>query len=270
MAQWVHRDHLGGTRGLMYKKKTELDIHPVWEQYWETESEESKKELMEYYIPLVEKIAASMYKKLPNSTEFGDLVNDGFFGLVNAIERFDPSRGFKFETYASNRIRGEISDKLRDHDWVSRYFRLKFKLLHQTRDVLLEELQRFPSEQEVADRVGWSLDEVHKIQSAFSASYPENLSERMSDSGHEIFPIQDLLEDKSIGDPDFNVTLSDISDRMLKALMKLKEKESKVVYLYHYEGLSFNEIGSVLEVNSSRVSQIYGLAISELKESLVG
>lgn len=253
----------------MYKKK-DLDIKEIWEDYWNSESEESMKQLMEYYVPLVEKIAASMYKKLPNSTEFGDLVNDGFFGLVNAIERFDPSRGFKFETYASNRIRGSISDKMRDNDWVSRYFRLKFKLLHQTRDVLLEELQRFPSEKEVADRIGWSLDEVYKIQAAFSASYPENLSERMSDSSHEVFPIQDLLEDKSIGDPDFNVTMSEISDRMLSALMKLKDKESKVVYLYHYEGLSFNQIALVLGVNSSRVSQVYSQAISELKENLVG
>ena len=91
-----------------------MEVEQAWIDYKSSGDEASRQFLMEYYIPLVEKIAYSMSKKLPKSIEYGDLVNDGFFGLVDAIERFDDSRGFKFETYASNRIRGEISDRLRD------------------------------------------------------------------------------------------------------------------------------------------------------------
>ena len=242
-----------------------MEVEQAWIDYKSSGDEASRQFLMEYYIPLVEKIAYSMSKKLPKSIEYGDLVNDGFFGLVDAIERFDDSRGFKFETYASNRIRGEISDRLRDNDWVSRYSRLKFKLLHQTRDALLEELQRFPTEQEVADRVNWPIEEVYKVQSAFAASYPENISEKISESDHEAFTVEDILPDESLGDPDFALTLSEISDQMLKALLSLSEKESQVVFLYHYENLSFSDISSVLDVNPSRVSQIYDKALTGLK-----
>lgn len=243
-----------------------MNIDEAWERFKSSSDSKAKDFLMEYYIPLVEKIASSMYKKLPSSVEYGDLVNDGFFGLVHAIERFDDSMGYKFETYASNRIRGEISDKLRDGDWVSRYSRLKFKLVHQTRDALLQDLQRHPTDKEIAERIGWTEEEVVSVQAAFNRSYPSNINEKMSESDHEIFEIEDMLEDKSIGDPDFNMTLSDITEDMLKGLSSLNENESKVVFLSHYEDLTFAEISKVLDLKPPRVSQIYYNALAKLRE----
>lgn len=244
----------------------QIELEEAWENFKLNGDEEAKAFLMNHYVPLVEKIASSMVKKLPKTVEYGDLVNDGFFGLVQAIERFDDSMGFKFETYASNRIRGEISDRLRDNDWVSRYSRLKFKLVHQTRDALLEELQRFPTDREIAERIGWEEEDVQSVQAAFGRTYPENINEKMAESDHEVFTIEDIVADNSLGDPVFNLTLSEMTDDMLRGLKELTQNESKVVFLSHYENLTFSEIAEVLGVNPSRVSQIYYSALQKLKE----
>ena len=225
--------------------------------------------LAERYIPLVEKIAYSMSTKLPSWLEFGDLLSDGYFGLVDAITKFDPSKGFKFESYASNRIRGEINDQLRSYDWVSRYSRTKFKKLWYTKECLLQENQTNPSWEQIADRLGWTVEEVLKVRAAYDSSFPVNIEERMKDSDHELFTLSDLVEDSSVGDIGHSLEMSDISDELYFALTELDDKESTIIYLSHIEDMSLSAIAEIMEIGVSRVSQIYEIALAKLREHLI-
>lgn len=226
-------------------------------------------ELYEAYLPLIRLIATKIHSRLPSSVELDDLVSEGFLGLVDAISKFDPSRGHQLETYASSRIRGKILDYLRDNDWVSRHSRRKFKLVADTQAALLQELQREPSNQEIADRIGWPLDKLEAVQARFMNSFILNIDERMKDSTHEFFSLSEILPDETLGDMDFHFEFEDISDKIADALNQLKPRESIVVYLRHYKDLTFEEIANLLGVNKSRASQIYDKAIATLREYMV-
>jgi len=225
--------------------------------------------LAERYIPLVEKIAYSMSTKLPSWLESGDLLSDGYFGLVDAITKFDPSKGFKFESYASNRIRGEINDQLRSYDWVSRYSRTKFKKLWYTRERLLQENQANPTYEQIADRLDWTVEEVLKVCASYDSSFPVNIEERMKDSDHELFTLSDLMQDYSVGDPGHSLEMADISDELYFALTKLNDKEATIIYLSHIEDMSLSVIAKIMEIGVSRVSQIYEIALAKLREHLI-
>lgn len=228
----------------------------------------AKKDLESIYVPLVQVVARRVHQKLPSSVEYGDLISDGYFGLIDAIEKFDPERGFKFETYASSRIKGEITDKLRDYDWVSRYFRLKFKEVSQTRDLLLQELQREPTEDEIADRLGWTVEQVNRMQAGFNNSFHINIDERMRDSTHEYFKLSELIADQSSGDITYGIEREELIDRIVQCLSTLKKNESTVLYLYLYRGENYSTIASELGMTPGRVSQIYDSALKNLRKRL--
>ncbi len=228
----------------------------------------ARKDLESIYVPLVQVVARRVHQKLPSSVEYGDLLSDGYFGLIDAINKFDPERGFKFETYASSRIKGEITDKLRDYDWVSRYFRLKFKEVSQTRDLLLQELQREPTEEEVAERLGWPVDQVNRMQAGFNNSFHINIDERMRDSTHEYFKLSELIADQTSGDITYGVEREELIDRIVAALDGLKKNETTVLYLYLYRGENYSTIASELGMTPGRVSQIYDSALKNLRRKL--
>jgi RNA polymerase sigma factor for flagellar operon FliA len=239
----------------------------LWDRYFRDKSDvEAFNGLLEAYISLVEVIASSMKSKLPAQVEIGDLLNDGFFGLVDAVEKFDPERGWKFETYASNRIRGEISDRLRDYDWVSRYSRLKFKNLQVTFDDMVQELGREPSNVEVADRLGWTVDEVAKVHAQFYASHSINIDEYMAESNHEFFSLEELLPDHSSSDIGFNHDVSELGLLLEEKMFSLEEHESIVLFLFVYENFSFEAIGEMLNVKPAKISKIYDDAIDRLRQ----
>lgn len=226
-------------------------------------------DLLEAYLPLVEIIAVKAKHGLPDSLEVGDLISDGVFGLADAIRKFDSSQGNKFETYATSRIWGEIYDKLRDYDPVSRYSRLKFKKLSRTTDLLFEELQREPTAREIADRIEWDYSEVVKTQAAYYNSFSVNIDEYIKDSTHEFFSLEEVMGDDSIGRSDFVLEYSDLVDKLQEALFKLPEQESIIIYLHHYENLPFNKIAALLGLGSSRVSQIYKVALNKLQDAFL-
>lgn len=251
------------------KKYSEEEKQVLWSRYREDKTDAKVfNELLEAYFPLLEVIASKSKSSLPAQIEIGDLLNDGFFGLVDALEKFDESKGWKFETYASNRIRGEINDRLRDYDWVSRYSRLKFKQVSQTEIFLTEELQRQPSLQDIADRLGWDIQEVGKVQASFNNSYSINIDEYISDSMHESFSLSEMIPDASAGQAGFDLDVDDLTKIIEKHMFSLPEHESIVVFLSIYENMTFEEIAEVIEVKPSKVSKIFDQAIGRLRETL--
>lgn len=251
------------------RKFSKQEKEDLWDSYYENPDDTKVfNELLEAYLPLVEIIASKTKSKLPVQIEIGDLVNDGFFGLVDAIQKYDESTGNKFETYASNRIRGEINDRLRDYDWVSRYSRLKFKQVSQTEALLEEEMQARPSSQDIADRLGWDLDEVLKTQSSYLSSFSINIDEYISDSTHESFSLKEMIPDSSAPDVGFSLELSEISSVLEKSLFSLSEQQSIIVYLYIYEEMKLNEIATLLDINIKQVSKIYDQALKQMESML--
>lgn len=242
----------------------------LWERYREDPDDlKNFNELLEAYLPLVEVIASKAKSSLPTFIEIGDLVNDAFFGLVDAVQKFDPSKGFKFETYASTRIKGAVTDCLRDYDSTSRYSRLKFKEISQTIAILQEEYQREPTQQELADRIGWDLDELYKVQAAYRNSYSVNIDEYMIGSSHEAFSLQEVLADDKEDDFADSIELQKLRETLQGALFKLDEQESIIVYLHLYEMKKFKDIAELLDINSNKVASLYDQAILKLQEILM-
>lgn len=227
-----------------------------------------RNQIAENYVGLVEALAHKVHRKLPRSVELGDLVSDGYFGLLDAVDKFDPERGFKFETYASTRIRGEITDKLRDFDWVSRHFRRRFTHLQHTRDSLMEELQREPSDLELSKRLGWPLEEIDRMQSGFNNSFHINIDERMKDSTHEFFKLSELIADESAPEAGYAIEHSELTERLLSALESLRPRESEVLFKYLYEDKIFPLIAEEMGMTVGRVSQIYDSALKALRSQL--
>jgi len=251
------------------KTFTKEQKNDLWESY--AKNRKDKKvfnDLVEAYLPLLEVLALKSKSKLPPEIEVGDLVSDGFFGLVDAIEKFDPDKGFKFETYATNRIQGEINTGLRNFDWISRYSRLKFKLVSQTEDALFEALQRQPTTKDIAERLGWREEEVLEIQSQYIESFNVNIDEYISDSTHESFSLREFIPDSSASEIGFDLEMDEMSTVLEKSLFSLDEQESIIVFLYIYEEKKLNEIAAMLDINIKQVSKMYDDALKKLQDQI--
>jgi len=250
------------------KKYTSEEKVQLFTQYRDGDSS-CYTELLEAYVPLVEIIATKIKSKVGPSVELGDLISDGFFGLADAIEKFDESKGYKFETYASTRVRGAIFDSLRDYDWVSRYSRIKFKTLDAAKLALSEKLQREPTADDIAIFLDWSINEVSKTEAAWVQSFPLDIDGSKSVYGDESFDLKEIIPDTTLGEPDFDFISETISAEFEVALSSLSEQESVVVYLHHYESLPFVRIAEELNIGAARVSRIYSGALETLKSKLL-
>lgn len=249
------------------KKFSKQDKELLWERYREDPRDLANYNLLlEAYLPLVEVIASKSKAVLPAHLEIEDLVNDAFFGLVDAVEKFDESLGYKFETYASTRIRGHITDCLRDYDWVSRYSRLKFKQVASAELSLQESLQREPTMAEIAELLDWSVEDTHKAKNAYMNSFSVNIDEYITDATHESFSLQEVLVDSSEDDLSVRLELAEIHSSVQEALFKLDEHESIVIYLCFFEQMNFAKVAELLELDSARVGKIYDRAILKIKE----
>ena len=226
-------------------------------------------DLCEAYIPLVEYIANANKKRLPDSVEVGDLISEGFIGLADAVSKFDPKAGAKFDTYATSRIRGRIMDALRDCDPISRHYRGKFKQLNTVIDNLFEILQREPTVQEIADEIGWSEKEILKIQDYYVTSFVVNIDEVIQTSTNEFFSLAEVIADKTISeDPGHEIEKDIILKKIIDGMHILSELEGIVVYWRHYDNLNLDEIADRLELKAPRVSLIYSSAIEKLMNHL--
>ncbi len=224
------------------------------------------------YSPLVKYVAGRMSSGLPSHVEESDLISYGLGGLISAIDRFDLDREIKFETYAITRIRGAILDELRTLDWVPRSVRARARQIERANAKLEARFHRAPTDEEMATELEVSLEEFHDILLRIANSTIVALDERwsVSEANGDQVSLLDTLADRRVPDPQQLVDQSEMRDRIARAISALPEREKLVVALYYYENLTLREIGEVLGVTESRVSQLHTKAVLRLRSKLDG
>ncbi len=246
-------------------------IENLWKEFKETGSKIAKDKLLVEYAHLVKYISQRLAVNLPQSVDRNDLVSSGIMGLIRAVETFEPERGFKFETYAGHKIRGAILDELRALDWVPRSVRQKSRDLQKTFAKLENDLGRAPYDDEVCEELGISLSEYEELLAEVTPttiiSLEETRPDRESDSKE--IRIIDQIEDPGSNNPLKELGYAEVKEILKESISSLPEKEKLVVALYHYEELTLKEIGAVLDLTESRVSQIHSKAILKLRSRLL-
>ena len=243
----------------------------LWQEYRKTGDQALRDRLILTYAPLVKFVAGRVGASLPAHVDEQDLVSYGLLGLIGAIERFDPGREIKFETFAMARIRGAIIDELRSLDWVPRSVRTRARQIERAIAVLEKELMRAPTDEEIAKKLGVTHDELEESLHEISRSSIAALDELWSPSGTgDQIALIDTIEDESGPDPEASLELTEIKEALAESISELPEREKLVVTLYYYEELTLREIGEVLGVTESRVSQLHTKAILRLKARLAG
>ena len=257
------------TRSVTIPPAVDDELAIRWEVFKATADVDAREKLILHYAPLVKYVASRVATGLPSSVDQSDLVSYGMFGLIDALEKFEPGRGNKFETYAIPRIKGAIIDELRAMDWVPRSIRFKARELEKAQADLEAMLKRQPTEQELAERLGMSRRELHDMVSQISFVSVLALDEVVSagsDRGEQVSLI-DTLADKGI-DPTWGLESQETRGLLAAAINSLSEREKIVVTLYYFEGLTLAEIGEILGVTESRVCQIHTKAVGGLRGQL--
>jgi RNA polymerase sigma factor for flagellar operon FliA len=247
-----------------------IELQDLWRRYKATGDERARERLVVAYSPLVKYVAGRMSSGLPGHVEEADLISYGLGGLISAIERFDLSRDIKFETYAITRIRGAIIDELRNLDWVPRSVRARAREIERVNMKLEARYQRAPTDEEMAAELGVSLAEFHESLMQISNSTIVALDElwNVQDASGDQVSLLDTLPDREAADPEQLLGESELRDRIADAIAALPEREKLVVALYYYENLTLREIGEVLGVTESRVSQLHTKAVLRLRSKL--
>ncbi len=245
-------------------------LQQLWRDFKDTGEQSLRERLILHYSPLVKYVAGRVGVGLPPNIEQADLVSYGIFGLIDAIEKFDLERAIKFETYAISRIRGAIIDELRSIDWIPRSVRYKAREVERAYAALEAKLHRTPTEPEVADEMGITLDELHTIFSRVSFVNVVALDELLNVGGEkgDKLSLVDTLEDTKAEDPVAAFESEETKYLLAKAINHLPEREKIVVTLYYYEGLTLAEIGQVLGVTESRICQMHTKAVLQLRGRL--
>ena len=222
------------------------------------------------YSPLVKYVAGRMASGLPAHVDEADLISYGLVGLISAIARFEPEREIRFETYAITRIKGAIIDELRSLDWVPRSVRARARDIERANSKLEHRLQRAPNDEEMAAELDMTVDEFQESLLQISNSTVAALDElwTVGDSSGDQVSLLDTLQDPRALDPAAVVDATELKDRVADAIARLPEREKLVVALYYYENLTLREIGEVLGVTESRISQLHTKAVLRLRSRL--
>jgi RNA polymerase sigma factor for flagellar operon FliA len=250
----------------MTDRPSELD--QLWADYQDGRPKGVRDRLIVHYSPLVKFVAGRVGSGLPSHVEQSDLVSYGMLGLIDAIDRYDPSRGIKFETYAITRIKGSMLDELRAIDWVPRSVRAKGRTLEQAFSALEAQLHRAPTDAELAAHIGWSEDELQTAMGQLSFTGLVALDELLGGGDRDTTAtLGDSLASSDPG-PVAAYEVTELRTRLADAVRNLPEREKLVIGLYYYEGLTLAEIGSVLGVTESRVCQIHTRSVLHLRSRL--
>ena len=246
-----------------------LDI--LWDDFKRTGDQALRERLILHYSPLVKYVAGRVRVGLPGALDSADFVSSGIFGLIDAIERFEPHRHIKFETYAIARIRGAIIDELRALDWIPRSLRQKAREIEQASVRLEQLLGRTPSESEIARELGIDLHDLHQIFSKLSLVNVAALDELLAlptQSGGRI-PLMETLEDGDAPDPVALFEVQETRALLARAVNSLPDRDKTVVTLYYFEGMTLAQIGEILGVSESRVCQIHTKAVLQLRSRIL-
>jgi RNA polymerase sigma factor for flagellar operon FliA len=248
------------------------DVQALWREYRRTNDPGLRDRLILTYAPLVKFVAGRISSGLPAHVDENDLVSYGLLGLIGAIERYDPERDVKFETYAIARIKGSIIDELRAMDWVPRSVRARAREIERAIAKLEAELHRAPTDEEIAAQLGLTPEELDESLLDISRSSIGALDELWtisSTTGDQIALI-DTIEDTEGPEPQAALDVTETKEALAEAISVLPEREKIVITLYYYEELTLREIGEVLGVTESRVSQLHTKAILRLRAWLAG
>ncbi|MGI8512611.1 MAG: RNA polymerase sigma factor WhiG [Solirubrobacteraceae bacterium] len=247
-----------------------IELKDLWRRYRSDGDEKARERLVVAYSPLVKYVAGRLSSGLPAHVEEADLISYGLGGLISAIQRFEPEREIKFETYAIPRVRGAIIDELRTLDWVPRSVRARAREIERANATLEHKLQRAPTDEEMSADLGIEVSEFQDSLIQISNSTIAALDElwTVSDSSGDQVSLLGTLEDPHAADPAAAADASDLKDRVADAIARLPEREKLVIALYYYENLTLREIGEVLGVTESRISQLHTKAVLRLRSSM--
>jgi RNA polymerase sigma factor FliA len=245
------------------------DSAELWERYKANNNDKiAKEKLLECYLPLVKQIAHSIIKKLWSGIEMDDLVSDGTFGVMRAIEQFDPSRGIKFETYATPVIRGAIYNGLRDLDWMPERTRSRVRSLQGAMEKFMMDHGRPGTEEELARELKTTAREVSDLFFDLFCMYIPSLDQPMGDSEEEGFSFLDVLEDKQGSDPAHEMEARESMKAIKDAVAQLDSNEKMLITLHYYQGVSFDKVAEKMGMSLQKVSQIHRLVVFKLKDWL--
>ncbi len=240
----------------------------LWEQYLADGDPQVREKLLLNYLPLVKYVAGKMMATLPSSVDYDDLVSAGVVGLIGALERFDPNMGVKFETFVLPRIRGAILDELRKLDWAPRSLRSKARKFDRTMQEMEKELGRAVSEHEVMERLDMSQKEYVALVRDVNNAILVSLDGPGMEDNDQHTSMYDLVENTLSENPYSSIEKEEIKKLLVRTIERLPEQEKIVMALYYYEELTLREIGQVLGITESRVSQIHSKAVATLRDLL--
>lgn len=246
------------------ERSTQLDIgieeQNLWERYHKNRSQQNRNALAELYLPLVKDVARSVKSNLPKSVDVEDLESNGFFGLIDAIGKFDPTYEVKFRTYAQQRVRGAILDELRALDWVPRSLRAITRKIDKETTELELNLGRTPTEDELATNLGLSIQAVRQVKASLPqlGSLDHALSSTEPDSGS----FSDILTQEGLHEDDSDHIM--LRERLTKNIEGLSERDQILLWLYYHEDLTLKNVGIILGITDSRVCQIHTKAVLDL------
>jgi RNA polymerase sigma factor for flagellar operon FliA len=241
----------------------------LWLEYRRTRDPKIRETFIKQYAPLVKYVAGKVAVGMPHNVEFDDLVGFGTFGLLDAIDKFDPDKNVKFKTYAVTRIRGAIFDELRSIDWVPRSVRQTAKEVENVIASLEARLGRTATDQEIAEALGMNEDEYLKTMMKISGTSIVSIHEVWySGDENDKVSIGDSIESPPSLNPEVIAERDEVKRVIVEAINELPEKEKKILVLYYFEDLTLKEIGEVLDVTESRVSQLHTKAILHLRSKL--
>jgi RNA polymerase sigma factor for flagellar operon FliA len=247
-----------------------VELNELWRRYKREDDPKARERLVLAYSPLVKYVAGRTAASLPAHVEEADLISYGLIGLIAAVERFDLARELRFETFAITRIKGSIIDELRSLDWVPRSVRARAREIERANAKFEQKLRRAPSDAEMARELDISVEDFHDALTQISNSSVMALDElwTLSDTSGDQVSLLDTIRDTNAPDPARVLDASEMRERVSDEIARLPEREKLVVALSYYEDLTRREIGEVLGVTKSRVSQLHTQAILRLKGRL--
>jgi RNA polymerase sigma factor FliA len=251
-------------------ERTEDELRELWAAYKDAPGAGPRDALIIHYSPLVKYVAGRVAVGLPQNVEQADLVSYGMFGLIDAIDKFEPERGYKFETYAIARIKGAILDELRSIDWVPRSVRAKARQIEKAYAKLESTLHRAPTDEELSTELRWEMEQLQQALTQISHVGLAALDEILAVGGErgESVTLGDTIADTSSHGPMGAFEVAETRQMLGQAINGLPEREKIVLTLYYYENLTLQEIGRVLGVTESRVCQIHTKAVLHLRSRM--
>ena len=257
------------TEAIRVPERSEQDLQELWDRFKSTSDAGAREGLILHYSALVKFVAGRLRAGLPRSVDPQDLISYGTFGLIDAIDKFDLERGYKFETYAVNRIKGAILDELRALDWVPRSVRARAREIQRSLAELEHAMQRTPTDQELAEHMSIAVETLQDHLSEISTLGFVALDELLNPGERDSASVRDMLADPRAPDPSGSFEKQETRYLLADSINRLPDRERLVVTLYYYEGLTLAEIGRVLSVTESRVCQIHTKAVMSLRNRLM-